>query len=82
MEFVRQFEESQSVYDTVESEFYSLIIVECQKGMQHHVVMNECMQTVPDLSNGQNIEYAHTMQYVDLEDTVIKMSLNHSRNPR
>ena len=29
--FVQQFEESQTLYDTVESEFYSLIIAECQK---------------------------------------------------
>ena len=52
-EFVQQFEESKTLYDTVKSGFYSLIIVECQKGMQHHVVTNECMQTVPDLSDSQ-----------------------------
>ena len=68
--------------DPVESEFY-LIIDECQKGMQHHEVMNGCPQTVPGLSYGQNIGHAHTMQYVDLEDSVTVQTWEpHSQNPR
>ena len=54
---------SRSVYDTMIKVF--LDARSPSKGMQHHVVMNGCTQTVPGFffSDGQNVEYAHTMQY-------------------
>ena len=58
---------SQSVYDTMIKVFLNARSPSSQKGMQHHVVMNGCTQTVPGFSDGQNMEYAHTM-HLQTED--------------